>query len=124
MRVRVRIRSGRCGGIHLERHRRRERRLGFRQYQRGHQQVAAVLLYDAELAGIERRELFGGDVDPLDLAAVVEMAGDVGLGQVEGLALEDLRQPRARFPALARSFLLQALGLDAFVLFLLCAERV
>src|SRR5690606_19837979 len=60
----------------------------------------------------------------LDLAAVGKVPRDLGPGIVEGPPLEELVEPRARFPPQSRVLLAQALGLDAFVLLLLRTDRV
>src|SRR5690606_23384446 len=74
--------------------------------------------------GVERAQLVRGHVDAADLAAVLEMAGDVRLRHVERPALEQLRQPRARLAPLAGRRLLAALGLDALVLLALRADGI
>src|SRR5690606_30714018 len=109
-------------GVDLERDRFGEDLLRPRQVGRGHQAVAAIDLDHAQLAGIERAQLFLVDVDALDLAAVLEMAGDLGLRVVEHLALQERLQLRPRlappahlllaFPLGAQAFLLLALGTD------------
>src|SRR5690606_27719780 len=106
----------------LERDRFGEDLLRPRQVGRGHQAVAAIDLDHAQLVGIERAQLFLVDVDALDLAAVLEMAGDLGLRVVEHLALQERLQLRPRlappahlllaFPLGAQAFLLLALGTD------------
>ncbi len=63
-------------------------------------------------------------MDALDLAAVGEMAGDLGRGVVERLVLEELGQLSFGLAALARLFLAQALGFDALLFFLLRADGV
>src|SRR5690606_25248459 len=62
--------------------------------------------------------------DALDLAAVFEVAGDVGLVHVQGLAFQPRRQLRPRLAALACLFLLLLLGLDPLLLLALGADRV
>src|SRR5690606_7231473 len=52
------------------------------------------------------------------------VAGDVGPGVVQGPALQERLELRACLAAQAGFFLPFALGLDAFVLFLLRADRV
>src|SRR5690606_30271425 len=101
-----------------------EDRRGFVQRRHVHQQVAPVELDHAELAGVERLELRLGDVDALDLAAVLEMPRDLRLRVVQRLALQERGQLRARLAPLARGFLLAALGLDPLFLLLLRADRI
>src|SRR5690606_14994812 len=60
--------------------------------------------------------------DPLDLAAVFEVACDLGSRVVQGLALQQLFQPGPGLAALLRLFLAGALGRDALLLFLLRAQ--
>jgi hypothetical protein len=101
------------------------RSLRLRQQRRGDQQVAPVLLHHAQLAGIERLQLVGGDVDALDLAAVFEVADECSASAAfSALAGDEFGQLRLRLAALARLFLLEPLGLDALVLLALRADRV
>src|SRR5690606_35177978 len=116
--------AGRRVRIHLQGDGLREDRLGLGQVRRRHQQVAAVQLHHAQLAGVERPELLGGDVDALDLAAIGEMPGDLRLGVVQRLVLEELRQLRLGLAAAARLFLAGLFGGDAFLLLLLGAQGV
>ena len=94
------------------------------QHRRVHQAVAAIDLDHAQLAGIERAQLFLVDVDALDLAAVLEMAGDLGLRVVEHLALQERLQLRPGLAAPARLFLALALGALALLLLALGADGV
>src|SRR5690606_2891600 len=106
-------------GIDPQRHRLREDRLGLVQHRGLDQYVAAVELDHAKFAGIERAQLSGVDVDALDLAAVLEVAGNVRRLVVEGLVLQQLLELRPRLAALARLFLAALLGLEALLLLLL-----
>src|SRR5690606_38354467 len=54
----------------------------------------------------------------------LEMTRDLGGRIVQGLALQEPGELRAGLAALARRFLLAALGLDPLVLFLLRTDRV
>ena len=63
-------------------------------------------------------------MDALDLAAVLEMADMLGIGGIERLVFQESGQLRLGLTAQARLLLLAAFGLDAFVLFLLRADRV
>src|SRR5690606_27634221 len=94
------------------------------QHGRGDEQVAALELDHAKLAGVECTQLLGRDVDALDLAAVFEMAGVLGLVGVQALALEQGGQLRLGFAAQARGLLLLALGTDALVLLALGADGI
>src|SRR5690606_38906881 len=64
------------------------------------------------------------DVDALDLAAVREVAGDLGLRVVEHLALQERLQLRPGLAAPARLFLALALGALALLLLALGADGV
>src|SRR5690606_9087555 len=122
-RVGVGILLRRGVGVDLQRDRLREDLLGLGQHLGIHQQVAAIELDHAQLPGVEFAQLRGGDVDALDLAAVLEVPGDVGRLVVEDLVLEQLLKLRARLAALARLFLAALLGFDPLLLFLLRAPR-
>src|SRR5690606_17021893 len=69
-------------------------------------------------------ELRLGDVDALDLAAVLEVPRDLRLRVVQGLALQERGQLRARLAPLARGLLLAPLGLDPLFLLLLRPYRI
>jgi hypothetical protein len=117
------VRGGRLW-IHAQRDRRREHPFGLVQGRRVDQQVAAVELHHAQLPGIERAQLRGGDVDALDLAAVFEMPGDVRVRVVAGTPLQQRRQPGARLAPLPGLFLARAFGLEPFLLLALGAQRI
>src|SRR5690606_38196836 len=110
--------------VDLQRHRFREHLLRRGQQPGVHQQVAPVELQHPERAGIELPELCLRHVDALDLAAVLEVAGDLRVRVVEHLALDHGGELRARLAAAACLLLLLLLGGDALVLFLLRADRV
>src|SRR5690606_21360497 len=80
--------------------------------------------HHAQLAGVERLQLLRCHVDALDLAAILEMARDLRVLDVEGLALQEFRQLRPRLAPLPGLLLLPALGLEALFLLLLRAQRI
>src|SRR5690606_8069488 len=115
LRVGVGIIGHRRRRVDLQRHARREYRLGFSQQRRRHQDVAAVLLQHTQFTGVERLELFGVDVDALDLAAVFKMAGAIGLRIVQTLVLDQRLHLGARLAAQPGFFLFLPLRFDALV---------
>ena len=88
---------GRCVRIDLERNGGGEDRLDLHQRVGSDQQVTAVLLHHAEFTRIEGLQLFGGDMDALDLAAVLEVADMVGIDRIERLSGQEFDQLRLGF---------------------------
>ena len=110
--------------VDLQRHACREDGFGLGEHLGVYQQVATVVLHHTELPRIELLELLFGDVDALDLAAVFEVAGDVGVLAIQRLAFQQRMQLRSGLAFQPRRFLLGGLGCDAFFLFLLRAYRI
>jgi len=124
LRIGIRIVDRRRIRIDQQREQARQQRAGFTRERGVDKQITTVELHDPKIAAVQRFQLRIGHVHAADLSVVVEVAHVFGVRCIQRFVLEKFGNLCLRFALDPRRFLLQPLGFDALVLFLLRANRV